>query len=126
MRHAVGGLLPAAKYSISCRRFSIGVPPPDGGADIRPRLPRSLRSSGGWERRGRMSNSHASTRLVHGVQLPVSHTGGGERKRSDKDQTGALDVWESAARRGVGPRQSPTLARQQASAAQPPASAPPM
>ena len=36
------GLLPAAKYSISCRRFSIGVPPPDGGADIRPRLPRSL------------------------------------------------------------------------------------
>jgi len=35
--HAPGGLglLPAAKYSISCRRFSIGVPPPDGGADIR-------------------------------------------------------------------------------------------
>jgi hypothetical protein len=32
-------LLPAAKYSISCRRFSIGAPPPDGGADIRSSTP---------------------------------------------------------------------------------------
>jgi hypothetical protein len=35
MRQADSGLLPAAKYSISCRRFSIGAPPPDGGADMR-------------------------------------------------------------------------------------------
>jgi hypothetical protein len=32
-------LLPAAKYSISCRRFSIGAPPPEGGADMRWFLP---------------------------------------------------------------------------------------
>ena len=39
----------------------------------------------GGGRRGRMSYSHASTRLVHAVQVPVSHTGGAKRKRSDDD-----------------------------------------
>ena len=64
-----------------------------------------------------MSNSHASTRLVHGVQLPVSHTGGGERKRSRRLRRGP---WMCGNRRPdavSARRQSPTSACQQASAA---------
>ena len=52
-----------------------------------PLLPGSPAAWSGCERRGRMSNSHASTRLVHDVQLPLSHTDGGERKRRRNGQT---------------------------------------
>ena len=44
-------------------------------------LPGSPAAWSGRERRGRMSYSHASTRLVHDVQFPLSHTDRGERKR---------------------------------------------
>jgi hypothetical protein len=44
------------------------------------------------ERRGHMSYSHASTRLVHDVQLPLSHTDGGKRKRRRNGQTMMREV----------------------------------
>jgi len=82
-------LVPCATPWVACCRQKVldQLPPildrraaARGGADIRPdSLGRSAAQEAGAARSH--EHSHASTRLVHGVQLPVSHADGGERKR---------------------------------------------